>query len=74
MTTLQVRFGKAVRRLRKAAAHSQEAFAAKAGIDRGYYGKIERGEINLSLDKIEKIAESLNLTVGQLMTEVDAAL
>lgn len=71
MTTLKRRFGKAVRRLRKAAGFSQEGFAAKAKINRGYYGSIERGEINVSLDNIEKIAVALDLAVGQLMVEVD---
>ena len=71
MTSLQLRFGQAVRRLRQAAGFSQEGFAAKAAINRGYYGSIERGRVNLSLDGIAKIAVGLGLTVGQLMTEVD---
>lgn len=71
MTPLRRRFGTAVRRLRKVAGFSQEGFAAKAKINRGYYGSIERGEINVSLDNIEKIAIALALAAGQLMTEVD---
>ena len=71
MTPLKARFGKAVRRLRSEAEFSQEAFAAAVGIDRGYYGRIERGEVNLSLDNIEKIAVALGITVGALMTETD---
>jgi len=71
MTPLRMRFGKAVRRLRSAAGLSQEGFAAKAGINRGYYGAIERGGVNVSLDTIEKIAAVLRVTVGQLLTEVD---
>ena len=71
MTPLRIRFGKAVRRLRSAAGFSQESFAAKAAINRGYYGAIERGGVNVSLDTIEKIAAALRVTVGQLLTEVD---
>jgi transcriptional regulator with XRE-family HTH domain len=71
MTPLQLRFGSAVRRLRREAGFSQEGFAAKAGINRGYYGSIERGKVNLSLDNIGKVAKALGVTVGQLMTEVD---
>lgn len=71
MTPLKARFGKALRRLRNAADFSQEGFAAEVGIDRGYYGRIERGEVNLSLDSIGKIADALGISVGVLMTEVD---
>ena len=71
MADIRVRFGKAVRRLRLAREHSQEAFAANAKINRSYMGQIERGEVNISLDSIEKIADSLKITVGELMTEVD---
>lgn len=71
MTSLRRRFGKAVRRVRKAAGFSQEGFAARAKINRGYYGRIERGEINISLDNIGKIATALGLSVGELMVEVD---
>ena len=71
MTSLKIRFGNAVRRLRIEAGFSQEGFAAAIGIDRGYYGRIERGEVNLSLDNIEKIATGLGTSVGTLMVEVD---
>ena len=71
MPALKRRFGKAVRRLRTAAGFSQEGFAAKAKVNRGYYGSIERGKINVSLDTIDKIAAALDLSPGQLLTEVD---
>ena len=51
-------FGRAVRRER---ALSQEAFAARIGIDRSYFGAIERGEFNVSLGTIIKIAVGLDL-------------
>lgn len=60
-----------MRRLREAAKYSQEGFAAEAGINRGYYGRIERGAVNVSLDNIEKIATALGVSPGSLMTEVD---
>lgn len=71
MTPLRKRFANAVRRLRKAAGISQEAFAAQSGIDRSYYGRIERGEINISLDNIERIAGALAISPGKLMSEAD---
>jgi transcriptional regulator with XRE-family HTH domain len=71
MADIKGRFGKAVRRLRAERKFSQEGFAARAGINRAYMGKIERGEVNISLDNIQKIAEALGVSVGKLMTEVD---
>ena len=68
---LRARFGKAVRRLRVAAGISQEAFAAKSAIDRSYFGRIERGEINVSLDNIERIAKALGLSPGALLLETE---
>lgn len=73
MAPLKARFGKAVRRLRADAGFSQESFAATAKINRSYYGSIERGHVNISLENIERIANALKLTVGQLMTHVDEA-
>jgi transcriptional regulator with XRE-family HTH domain len=72
MPDIRVRFGKAVRRLRLKQGHSQEAFAARAKINRSYMGKIERGEVNISIENIEKIARSLQVTIGELLTQVDS--
>lgn len=46
---------------------SQEALADEAGIDRSYMGGIERGEHNLALININKIAKALNHSVAELM-------
>jgi transcriptional regulator with XRE-family HTH domain len=74
MSTLRARFGRAVRRLRlagKPKGISQERFALLAGINRSYMGRIERGEVNASLDLIERISKALRISVGKLFTEVD---
>lgn len=71
MADIRVQFGKAVRRLRKDQDFSQEGFAAEAKINRAYMGKIERGEVNISIDNINKIAQALGLTAGKLMVEAD---
>jgi transcriptional regulator with XRE-family HTH domain len=34
-------------------------------------GQVERGELNISLDNIEKIAKRLGMTAGQLLSEAD---
>jgi transcriptional regulator with XRE-family HTH domain len=71
MTTLRRRLGRAVRRLRKQAGHSQESFADKCKLHRTYMGAVERGETNISLDNLEKIARALGLGAGQLLMEAE---
>jgi transcriptional regulator with XRE-family HTH domain len=62
------RFGTRLRTLRKARKTSQEAVALKAGLDRSYLGRIERGEVNVSLVNIERIADALEVGAGELFT------
>jgi transcriptional regulator with XRE-family HTH domain len=63
--------GSVVRRLRTEARFSQEAFADKAGVHRTYMGHVEREEVNISLDNIEKIAKALKITAGDLLMEAE---
>lgn len=64
-----VRFGTRLRRLRKAIKLSQEKVALKAGIDRSYYGGIERGENNVSLINIVRIAGALEVEATELFRD-----
>ena len=66
-----VRLGKAIRRLRKRAELSQEELAASAGIHRTYIGSVERGERNISLDNLERIARALKVTLPGLFEEAE---
>jgi transcriptional regulator with XRE-family HTH domain len=66
MPTLRLKLGKAVRDLRKEAGYSQESFADACGVHRTYMGAVERGETNISLDKVERIARTLKLPVSRL--------
>ena len=61
------RFGQRVRELRRAEGLSQEAFAAKCGLDRTYVGGIERGERNVALRNIDLIAKTLKVNLSELM-------
>lgn len=61
------RFGQRVRELRRAEGLSQEAFAAKCGLDRTYMGGIERGERNLALRNIDLIAKTFKMSLSDLM-------
>lgn len=65
---VQKRFGARMRRFRKAMKPkvSQEALADIAGLDRSYTGKIERGEKNVSLVNINRIADALKVEVADL--------
>ncbi len=60
-------FGKRVRSLREKQGYSQEAFAHEVGVHRTYMGSIERGEKNVSLHNIAKIADALGLEIKDLL-------
>jgi transcriptional regulator with XRE-family HTH domain len=64
-------FGARLRRLRLAAGLSQEELSDKCGLDRTYIGGVERGERNLSLLNIVKIAGALRIPASRLMEDRD---
>ena len=64
-----VAFGDAIRRLRSAREMSQEALALAAGIDRGYLGRVERGDSVVALLVMVRIATALDVSLEQLMRE-----
>ena len=63
--------GAAVRELRQERSLSQEAFADLAGLDRSYMGGIERGEHNLTVMSLLRIATALDCKASVLMSEAD---
>ena len=70
MEDIRLRFGKAVRQRRHKLGVSQEAFADMCDLDRTYVGGIERGERNVALVNIEKIAKTLKLSLSELLRGV----
>lgn len=58
---LQRTFGRNLRTYREAEGLSQEAFADVVGVHRTYMGGVERGERNLTLKSVERIAAILKL-------------
>jgi len=70
MENIRVRFGKALRQRRNKLDVSQEAFADMCELDRTYIGGIERGERNVALVNIEKIAKTLRISVSELFKGV----
>jgi transcriptional regulator with XRE-family HTH domain len=63
------RLGARLRAIRKSKKLSQEAVALSCDLDRSYLGRIERGEANVSLINIERIAEALGVGAGELFEE-----
>jgi transcriptional regulator with XRE-family HTH domain len=65
--------GDRVRQRRIGLGISQEAFANKCGVHRTYIGKVERGEQNVSMASLERIAKGLGVRVSQLVREAEEA-
>ena len=68
-SSILVQLGQTVSARRKELMLSQEALAHLAGIDRSHMGKIERGERNVTLLNIEKIAFALKVAPSALLAE-----
>jgi len=64
---LQKAVGRNLRAYRLERGLSQEALAEVLGVHRTYMGGIERGERNLTLKSVEKIAEKLDVEARELM-------
>nr|WP_082708806.1 helix-turn-helix transcriptional regulator [Marinobacterium profundum] len=60
MNNLLIQFGMNVRSRRKLLGISQERLALLAGLDRSYMGRVERGEVNLTIEKLYLIARVLD--------------
>jgi len=67
MKDLSVLFGKKLRAKRKVLGISQEKLALLTEIDRSYVGRIERGEVNITLEKLYQFAEVLHCDVRELL-------
>lgn len=64
---LQKKVGRNIRAYRLEKGLSQEAFAEHIGVHRTYMGGLERGERNLTLRSLERIAERMGVKVEELM-------
>jgi transcriptional regulator with XRE-family HTH domain len=59
-------FGMALRALREERGYSQEELAERAGLHRNYVGGVERGERNVALENIVKLAGALSVRTKDL--------
>lgn len=64
---IQQDFGARLREIRKQKGLSQEALALNCELDRTYIGGVERGERNISLVNIYKIAAALDISPRELL-------
>ena len=69
--SLRVQLGRAVRQLRSDAGYSQEGFADAIGVHRNYMGTVERGETNITLENLEKIAKGLRMKASELLQRAE---
>jgi len=60
-------FGKHLREIRIKQNLSQVDLAFKGNFDRNYIGMLERGERNPSLKNLQRLAETLEITLPQLL-------
>ncbi|MGZ9899799.1 helix-turn-helix domain-containing protein [Shewanella gaetbuli] len=67
MKDLAIQFGIKLRNKRKELGISQDKLALLAEIDRSYAGRIERGEVNITLEKAYQLAEVLECDVRELL-------
>ena len=70
--TLPQRLGKAFRKRREALGFSQESYADEIGMHRTYYSAIERGEKNLQIDTLQRLAVGLETPLWQCFKEAEA--
>ena len=66
---LQKTVGRNLRAYRLERGLSQEAFADQLGVHRTYMGGVERGERNLTLKSLEKMAEQIGVEARELLEE-----
>ncbi|CAH6878005.1 TPA: helix-turn-helix transcriptional regulator [Vibrio parahaemolyticus] len=71
MKDLAAAFGKQLRVIRKNKQISQDRLALIADIDRSYVGRIERGEVNITLEKVYELASALECDVCDLLPNID---
>ena len=65
-----IQLGENIRSLREQQGLSQEDLAEKADLDRTYIGGVERGERNLTILSLLKIAGALSCDLAQILTGV----
>lgn len=64
---LAISIGTKIRETRKSKSISQEQLALRTAIDRSYLGRIERGEVNITVEKLYQISQTLEVDPKNLL-------
>jgi transcriptional regulator with XRE-family HTH domain len=67
--SVKSQFGSRLRQLRDERGYSQEELAERAGLHRNYVGGVERGERNVALENIVKLAKALSVPPRDLFVD-----
>lgn len=67
MAELAIALGRNIRKTRKEKDLSQEKLALMCGLDRSYMGRIERGEVNITVVKLYEISKVLEVDIRTLL-------
>lgn len=66
---IKKKFGNNLKRLRLEKGISQESLALSADLDRTYIPSIEKGERNVSITVVEKLANALNVSISEFFKD-----
>jgi len=67
--SMAIQLGRAVRARREAAGVSQDQFADRIDMHRAYYAAIERGEKNVTLPTLKRVADGLRVSISELLRD-----
>lgn len=68
---IRLRFGRRIQELRHAKGYSQEELAFRAGLHRTYVGAIERGQRNVSIINVKRLADALEVDLSTLFQNLE---
>lgn len=68
---IKKQLGLEIRKIRLAKGYSQEKLAEISGLHRTYIGGVERGERNIGIENLKKIADSLEIKVSELFQDFE---
>jgi transcriptional regulator with XRE-family HTH domain len=71
--TLNERIAANLKLYRNAQNLTQEQLAQRSGLSRGYIGKIERGQVNITIDAVGMLADGLGVDAYQLAVEPESS-
>ena len=71
---IRKKLGARIRELRQSAGITQEELGEKAELNYKFIGELERGQVNVSLDSIVRIAEALGVKIGDIFSKEKIAV